>query len=862
MKHALTKISASVMVFGILLSTAAAATTITRHDESFVCETPTIISGTYDAYAGFENAIRANLTVGPSALVRLIGKSSDTDPHPVLALGPANGEGTVTVTVGDGGALLASWKNATDLGDPNKDPVHSYLTAIIGDQGGNAKLVADGFGTYGWMAYSFWFERLRISENATPQDGYFDFLQVNEGGVAMISSVVNDHASGMARILFNGGYLYFWYPNWDAGANPFNAKAGQTMVLKGLNGHPVYAKLTTMCSDIMSGEGTVRIEGTDFKLGASQSIALSDDGTRVASDYYWHFPSAADVDWQLSGDVVLDEAAALILDRDDPLPYGPGVGILRINSGISCTKNKTQALNYSSLAPNGHTVHLNGIVAGGSYAKYSCVTNRGLAKETESATHSKIVLGAGNVDSILAVRICSGVDVEKVGSGTLVVSNAVIEGSLTVKEGRVRFVGDNVFAAPPVLEDGVEVDGVLEPTTDTIRTLRAALPDGVTGGSIVYDKTDDGELLLRPGAALTGARLNVSAGRLFFTEDVSDPWWRFTFKTAARVSQSEKRWSSTIELGSIVLMSSNATVVANNGVTCVSYGLQTNTVEEAALITEYSQLQAGYCMSGFGETPVYGGGPGGRWWAGASHLFDSEGLTVYSISGLNGEGDASLHKHIVLHLADGKGAVSSYGFQALAPKSISGSAPEKWTVESSADGVNWTVRDDHTARWQATAGMSAAEHHALSEYPMDNAGEQAYFNAGVPWRFTHAGSLSASLLNVKIAVAANAVLDASYVADEALSVAELSIDLTTGAGRVTKFRPAANGVLRLSNLPNGKTLKDFRKLPIAIDSFVGVSELSTWRVFLDGTELNDVSVREKDGLLCLAIESGLLILFR
>ena len=629
-----------------------------------------------------------------------------------------------------------------------------------------------------------------------------------------------------------------------------------------MNGNPI--KITKLNQNFdLVGAGTVRFEtdGGDLQLGSVGS-------TWGKNFLAWNIPASADIEWGVEGDFVLYENCWLKLMADNQLPYGPGTGGLVITSQSAST--------YAFLDLNGHTARLNSLRMSGQWA---CVSNY-----TQSVTGSKLVFGSGDTDGVLNGRICEGIDIEKVGNGLLVVSNATVQGTMTVKAGSVMFLGSNTFATPVAFEDGATLVRVRDNNpSDSIHKLNKTGDNDISYTGTpreIYLKRGPETVNAYAGAYLDGTGLSVEEGVLRFTGTIPDKWWRLTVRKALDVSKLPNSTDS-YELNVFALwptnvMSSynldkndmNATNPWGTG-RMLTYGLGTNSTAFTSAMTSYSQLPAGTCMLGFGErcAAVEMDNSGRDYSGGPDALFGYHYRVCLASSGSNIREDTeSSWQHVVWRLNEDVPAAASYGLCRTAWSC----GVWSWTLESSVDGANWTLRDDHVAECNAAATNVAvttlAEAYALSEFPLcpdalkSAAGCKMWYNNGVPYHFTRGGTAAERLSGVAVSVADGATLDTGYIADEALSIAALRVDCTNGGGTITKFRPAANGMLDLTGV-DGK-LSGRYVVPITLSEVVDAENFASWTVTLNGTRSPATTLAWANGVLVANTASGTIVVFR
>ena len=159
-----------------------------------------------------------------------------------------------------------------------------------------------------------------------------------------------------------------------------------------------------------------------------------------------------------------------------------------------------------------------------------------------------------------------------------------------------------------------------------------------------------------------------------------------------------------------------------------------------------------------------------------------------------------------------------------------------------------------------------AEAYALSELPLcparmsNTAGCRMWYNNGEPYLFKKSGTAADRLSGVTLRVARGATIDTDYLADSAISIAELGVDCVNGGGTITKFRPAANGTLALTEV-NG-SLPVRYAVPITLPEVVDVANFSSWKVTVNGRPYPAATLSWDNGVLTVFTIRGTVIMFR
>ena len=577
--------------------------------------------------------------------------------------------------------------------------------------------------------------------------------------------------------------------------------------------------------------------------------------------------------WGHQGRTLLRGVATWKIGTDNILPYGPQTGPIV----FSCTEWTTASYLPSMLDLNGKTVRINGLMVEGQYMQFACVTN-------SAAESGKIILGSGDMDAVLNGHLSAGVDIEKVGDGLLVVSNATVNGTMTVRAGRVKFVGSNAFATPVVFEEGAALVRSEDNPANFIRRLDGSGDTAVPivgTPHVIYVKQGAETVNAFAGAYLDGMDISVEEGVLRFAGTVSDKWWRFTVRKALSTYAIPNQ-NDCFELNALALWPTNVT--SSSGVSkggmgasnpwgtkrMLTYGLATNTTEFTSSMTSYSQLPKGTCMMGFGEAciPVDMDNSGRDFSGDADSLFGYKDHVCFQTTTTPKlrENDANTWRHVIWRLGDDVPAAASYGLC----RTYWSPGAWSWTLESSADGENWTLRDDHVAECNVAATNVAvatlAQAYALSELPLcpssmsSAASCRMWYNNGVPYLFRKGGTAAERLSGVTLRVARGATIDTDYLADSAISIAELGVDCMNGGGTITKFRPAANGTLALTEV-NG-SLPVRYAVPVTLPEVVDAANFSSWKVTVNGRPYPAGTLSWANGVLTLFSIRGTVIMFR
>ena len=114
-----------------------------------------------------------------------------------------------------------------------------------------------------------------------------------------------------------------------------------------------------------------------------------------------------------------------------------------------------------------------------------------------------------------------------------------------------------------------------------------------------------------------------------------------------------------------------------------------------------------------------------------------------------------------------------------------------------------------------------------------------------------------------VAVASATTLDTSSLADANISIGGLTVDTADYYGKtptITKFRPAANGKLYLTNV-SGELASNYT-VPINLTTVVDAENFASWKVYVNGAEVRGFVPVYENGVLKAKFKHGLAIFVR
>ena len=223
-----------------------------------------------------------------------------------------------------------------------------------------------------------------------------------------------------------------------------------------------------------------------------------------------------------------------------------------------------------------------------------------------------------------------------------------------------------------------------------------------------------------------------------------------------------------------------------------------------------------------------------------SCLFDGNTWSNVRIKGLVLKpADSSTWVTIVVRLPATAGTTAGYNFN----RGYSGDCVTAWTLETSPDGVNWTLVD---TKKDVTK-------------PANN---QEWYNGGTDWP-VNAGDMPGGAgiaATTPVQVKSGAMFDGSGVGTDGQELAALVVDYAeSGVGTLMGVRLAAAGTLDVVNVPEKTRLGGF-DVPLAFLGGAFPSDFDGWTVRVNG-QPSRYSLTGTNGKLTL-LAPGMLLLFR
>jgi len=662
--------------------------------------------------------------------------------------------------------------------------------------------------------------RLEVSSDAAGDGDVLRIVELNAGRYST-ASITNKNAKPV-EILFAGGSLGIG--PW--GTASLFATAENPIVLRG------------------SETSDIRLDPKYFPWylagDADRSVVTTgacdvviSQGRRDAKNWgriYLNHPIA----WGHTGDTVAC-GVEIRTDKDDVLPYGPGTGGLVLSSTVWQVQNDYPLTAILDL--NGTTQTVNSL----DVSQSSCATNK-------AAKMACLKFGEGDADGTLKGVVAPNVKVRKVGTGTLTLDGATVTkpdvaaGSLAIAgETTVNGFGD-LAELPPVLpaeandanydyRKGGSPKKVLEASGCLAATpLRVTVNEGGTlayrnEADTVFDRADEFVSL-----DATGAFVKKGAGALSVRGSANCPqtfkglvcaaegtltlsgrgntnaFWRVTVKKMASTTDLAKAVFS--ELGLFDANGNRINQKASGYAYRADATAATDLLAEQVMMTPAVKYAVEYNVS---RTPA--------------GLFTGAESSYLKLDGTE-SGESLEAFAITFRLPEGQAAACSYAFA-----SYGGMVPMSWTVETSPDGVNWTVADSRTDAYPKYGTWLPGYAYYCYWY-LD--GRWGGF-AGLPFTFASANEQTEAVTidGAMLRADKGATLDVSAAAG---TPAGIEIDATAPGGTIVGMPSVKNGELRIVNLPENQSRSDLTKAGclVACTGGLTAADLATWRVTVNG----------------------------
>lgn len=535
------------------------------------------------------------------------------------------------------------------------------------------------------------------------------------------------------------------------------------------------------------------------------------------------------VAWGHSGDLIA-EGVEIRTDVSDVLPHGTGTG------GVVLHTTSTQidkGFPFTAILDlNGTTQTVNSL----DVSRCSYATNR-------NSQTAVLMFGADDMDGTLKGDVAANVKVRKLGTGTLTLDNATVTEPVLV-DGGLSITGVTTIAGlgdalTPVLAKNrnieqdenynvmhggtpqkvMEASGFLSATprplvvqkggtlvfTNAADTALERLVSIDARGSFV--KTGAGALSVRGSAACPQrfeGLVRAASGRLSLSGmGITNAFWRVTI---TRKAASETL--TPLRLCQFGLFDADGN--------CINQ--RDNGYRWRRDVTDATNLAAGEVLI----SPI---SPGLATEGSAGNLFWGKYWALMGVMGIVENGVTNDLSEISftfrLHL-DATAPAWSYAF------ADSGTIPSSWTIETSPDGVNWTLADTRTGLYEKNL-----YDHLWYYWHLDGRWGNI---SGLPLTFAYANEQSSNVdvTDAMLRADAGATLDVTAVMSQP---AGIQVDAAMPGGTIVGLPSLRNKTLEIVNLPAGATrssLASVASLVTCVGGALTADDLASWRVTVNG----------------------------
>ena len=769
------------------------------------------VEGSTAEYTGM--TLRGDYTIGAGASITNLSSSDGT----LLDIGPEEGD-DVTMTVTGGGQFVGS-------GTAQK----SADAIVIGRNGGKGKIVVQDLpnpnpydssrNKRGWNYNNYTFGamqwKLVLAAGASAAADTMDILQIDTNAFFSVWCVSNLNAAVKARILFNGGTYYMHHRATSGLINPVS---GTEIIMEGINGNDVnIMRMSGGPSELIRyashGAGKLRFCG-------DRNVIFN--GTRPSpSDSRPELHLTKQCLFEQRGDFVAKGHLRLKLLEGSPLPYGPAVG------------NVVFEDEGTTLDLNGRTVTVNGLLGSGSVTNGSETT---LATLTISNTTDRLCSELVSKDLTWDCSP-SGIWCVKKGAGLILADSMPSVPVLKIEEGGVRTTSaatpDTMKGQTVEFAEGtsLSVDGGMYTAANTVfnKTVPVTIAAGAVyraqdGDSVLYspvvatggavEKTGEGTLTVFDADEAFAGTVRAHGGtiKLAGVGDTND-FWRLTIMQSSRSINEEKQFIN--QLADIVLYDVDGMLAYDK-----------KDMKQADLGKQAQYLESGEITVPEGtemtfKTPDVT----------LRYLFDDARWSYVTFPNVTAKLDVeSSWFPITFRLTAGHTTVTSF----MLRKGWGGdeTTPQAWRLESSPNGIDWKTVTERLGG----PNLSYDEDGVIAVDPKLFSGN----NMSI-------GLAATAVLRAD----AGATIDLDAVAEGNAPCGGIEFDYALGGGTITRFEPAANGTLSIVNWPADANFGGY-ELPLIFGSVVGASNLSTWKLVVNGEQKSN----------CIALIAGKICVLR
>ncbi len=492
-------------------------------------------------------------------------------------------------------------------------------------------------------------------------------------------------------------------------------------------------------------------------------------------------------------------------------------------------------------------------------ASFLGVSGAGTLKNTiidtdTPTTPTTLTLGASGGDGEFSpATVIGSLDIVKLGTGTLTIGVAGLDGSLYASNGTIRISSGASFRCNAIIADGAALDlRGAHVTCDTLSLSNGATiikdADTVIDCAVVVDndtewvggrlsvfgdvsKTGSGTLTLYGPSAKTAGSVEIAEGAVVCRPVASFAGTYYILQYYGDADKNPNGWESDPYYG---VSFSEFLLYGVNGER-VNRGEYTyNKVPVAA-----TQTQGGDC-GGIDDATQLAEREVAVWMPNQNEYFQPRGTSPATV--FDGNIDAGLWNvfyharwnNIAFRIPDGSPDVAAFSF---ATDMIPSRRPTQWRLQGSADGVNWTTLANNATNTDDVAAWTF-----LTNSTPDTA--RTEYKLALLDRLPAGSANYAPFGGAEVSVASGATLDFDSAE---MKISGLKVDLDAGAGTITRFTPAANGVV---DIVSASPVAAGAVLPLTVSQVASPQNFQTWIVKVNGAVNDGKGIRWRNGSLC------------
>lgn len=765
-----------------------------------------------------------------------------------------------------------------------KEPATSAKICVrIGKNGGGDKAKLRLFKTSTKWSY---LKNFILSSNAATEKERFESLEIGEGGFYRLNQIQNENKKPLA-VSFSGEGA--WIDKFWEGPL-FSFPGGGDIVLQSVGGATIaisgYREAGAVASFFAADqEGCLKTEGTG-------DVAINLDGGYNGAPAVFCL-NGSNVEWGHSGNLFIGDGTAarsgvFKVTANNALPYKATTGEVVVRSKLGGPANVLDLYGTSQ--------RVRSIVSDGG----SVVTN-------SLESFATLVFGFGDTDGRIAgVDLAnSAVNCVKTGSGTLTLDGA----ALNVLSGS----GGNIHVASPTYVGTLAITNVSLSFADGDSSLLTVgncmvdssvvvgrLSDGTATNCVFFKfPTMHGATVVKNGPGFVtyatpddaaGTCLDVRAGVLRFGgESCTNDFWRLILKKAnnnGRTYGFDDGCTKFISvgLGTFALFDERGahTIGGASPYKCDTGDDPDNAAEipKGGVATKNPALawSTDICRNlhlGQGADPILAGAESRRE---VNVLVQNGNITDnrYDYPCTSTDYKPTLFNWTIGVMFDGRAldprdpdtweiitwrnsagwqkSHVSYSMRRM-PNWSHQDSPylTDWELQSSPNGEpgTWITMDTRAGqRWWSAGEAGSSGLDPQYQFTYNNHVPYLFRSRNADWRFTTFGSVS---------VSPGATLDLSELREENIAFNGLKVDFGSGAGTITHFVPAEDGMLHLANVPEEKLASKKFRLPIVFGAIAAPERLASWSVSVNGETLRAMAVEAIGGELWAVRRTGFVV---